>query len=151
MRVKPSRHATRDRLHDWFRADVEAPLAQRVGGEEPLRLILLLAGVLALDSADKATIGAVVADLERSLRIGNVEVGWLVTASTGIGAVFTLPFSVFADRAHRTHLLAIAIVAWSLAMAAGAASPSATCCSATSRRSHRGACRSPCSPSSGSR
>lgn len=71
MRVKPSRHATRDRLHDWFRADIEAPLARRVGGEERLRLILLLAGVLALDSADKATIGAVVADLERSLRIGN--------------------------------------------------------------------------------
>ena len=124
MRAKPNGQAARERLHDWFRADVEAPLARRVGGEKRLRLILLLAGVLALDSADKATIGAVVADLERSLRIGNVEFGWLVTASTGIGAVFTLPSSVFADRAHRTHLLAIAIVAWSLAMAAGAASPS---------------------------
>src|SRR5690349_14646826 len=67
MRGKPSGHATRERLHDWFRADIEAPLAQRVGGEKRLRLILLLAGVLALDSADKATIGAVVADLERSL------------------------------------------------------------------------------------
>jgi len=123
-RGKPDGYATRERLHAWFHADIEAPLAQRVGGEKRLRLILLLAGVLALDSADKATIGAIVADLERSLRIGNVQVGWLVTASTGVGAVLTLPFSVFADRAHRTHLLAIAIAAWSLAMAAGAASPS---------------------------
>jgi predicted MFS family arabinose efflux permease len=111
-------------LHAWFRCDVEAPLAARVGGFARLRLVLLLGGVLALDSADKAMVGAVAGQLEDSLHIGNVDVGWLVTASTGVGALLTLPFSVYADRSNRTRLLAIAIVVWSLAMGAGAASPS---------------------------
>ena len=46
-------------LHAWFRCDVEAPLAAHVGGFARLRLVLLLGGVLALDSADKAMVGAV--------------------------------------------------------------------------------------------
>ena len=111
-------------LHEWFRCEVEAPLARRAGSATRLRTIVLLGSVLALDSADKAMVGAVAGQLESALHIGTVEVGWLVTASTGIGALLTLPFSIFADRARRTRLLAIAIIVWSLAMAAGALAPS---------------------------
>ena len=68
-------------------------------------------------------VGALVAQLESALHIGHVEVGWLVTASTGMPAALTLPFSVFADCVRRTRLLAGAIVVWALAMSTSSPPP----------------------------
>jgi MFS family permease len=110
------------KLRRWFRRDVERPLENLVGGPKRLKVIALLACVLALDAADKATVGAVAAQLERDLHIGNVEVGLLVTVSTAIGAFATLPFGVLVDRMNRRKLLVIGVALWSFAMiAAGAA------------------------------
>jgi len=80
--------------------------------------------VLALDSADKATIGATAVQLEQALHIGNTQVGLLVTVSTGIGALANLPVGVLIDRIDRTKLLSGAIAVWSAAMLLSGASTS---------------------------
>jgi MFS family permease len=112
------------KLRDWFRHDIQRPLENLVGGRKRLRVVALLACVLALDAADKATVGAVAAQLEHDLHIGNLQIGLLVAVSTGISALTTLPFGALVDRVHRGKLLTIAIALWSLAMIAAGASVS---------------------------
>ncbi|MGH3633607.1 MAG: MFS transporter, partial [Mycobacterium sp.] len=86
-------------------------------------MIVLLAGVLGLSAADAATVGAIAPELERSLRIGNTDIGLLVAASIGVGALATLPVGVWVDRINRTRLLWISVLLWSAAMiVSGAAS-----------------------------
>lgn len=87
-----------------------------VGGPARLRVIVLLASVLGLSSADTATVGAVAAPLEAGLHIGNTQLGLLVTVSTAIGAIATLPVGVAVDRVRRVRLLTLAIVIWCAAM-----------------------------------
>ncbi len=103
-------------VRHWFRREVEDRLRGVVGGSARLRVVVLLACVLALDAADKATIGATAAQLEQALGIGNTQIGLLVAVSTGIGALATLPVGALTDRVNRTNLLVGAIVAWSVAM-----------------------------------
>lgn len=122
--VAPTVSTTGTTLRDWFRRGVEEPLAHAVGGRARLKVIILLACVLALDAADKATVGAVAAELKQALHISNVEVGWLVTASTAIGALITLPFGALADRVHRNRLLVVCILAWSVMMVVSGAAVS---------------------------
>jgi MFS family permease len=107
-------------LQQWFRQEVrevEDRAVQAVGGGARLKVIILLACVLGLDSADKVTVGAIAVNLKHALDIGNMDIGLLVTASTGIGALATLPMGILADRIHRVHLLAVSIVFWSIVMA----------------------------------
>ncbi|HYW34561.1 MAG TPA: MFS transporter [Balneolaceae bacterium] len=111
-------------LHDWFRQDVEKKAAEIVGGLDRLKVLILMACVLGLDSADKATVGAVALQLKHSLNIGNVDIGLLVTASTGISAVATIPIGIMADRFNRTYLLTASIVLWSITMAISGAANS---------------------------
>lgn len=86
-----------------------------------LRVVTLLACVLALDSANTATVGAIAVPLRAALGIDNTHVGLLLGASTGIGAITTLPAGALVDRvASRTRLLRRAIVLWSVAMAVSA-------------------------------
>jgi len=107
-----------------LRHGVGVRLRTAVGGTARLRVIILMASVLALDSADKATIGATAAQLEQALHIGNTQIGLLVTVSTGIGAIATLPIGALTDRINRVHLLTGAIVVWSAAMLLSGASQS---------------------------
>jgi MFS family permease len=100
----------------WFDQSIEAPLEALAGGRARLKIIVLLASVLALNSADTATVGAVAVQLKTALDIDNVQIGLLVTASTAVGALVTLPFGVLADRINRTRVLVLAIAVWSLAM-----------------------------------
>lgn len=122
--VAPTVSTAGTTLRDWFRRGVEEPLEHAVGGRARLKVIILLACVLALDAADKATVGAVAAELKQALNITNVEVGWLVTASTAVGALVTLPFGALADRVHRNRLLVACIVVWSVMMVVGGAATS---------------------------
>jgi len=89
-----------------------------VGGRARLRVVLLLAGVLSLQSADIGTIGALAAQLEKALRVDNTELGLLTTAASLVGAVAALPVGVLADRSNRVRLLIWATAAWSVGMAA---------------------------------
>ncbi len=111
-------------LRRRFQVQVEDRLATVVGGQRRLRVIVLLACVLGLNSADSATVGAVATELERSLRIGNLQIGLLVTVSTGVGALAALPVGVLVDRINRTQLLWISILIWSAAMIINGASTS---------------------------
>lgn len=80
------------------------------------RSVTLLAAVLALDSADKATVGAIAPQLEDSLRVSNAEIGLLVSASSFITALTTIPCGALVDRVCRSRLLVIGVLVWSTAM-----------------------------------
>jgi len=103
---------------------VKDRLAVAVGGRLRLRVIVLLACVLGLNSADSATVGAVATELKRSLHVGNIQIGFLVTVSTGVGALAALPVGVLVDRINRTRLLWVSILIWSAAMVVNGASTS---------------------------
>lgn len=106
----------RTSLQAWLSRNVEGPLEDLAGGRARLRIILMLACILALDAADKATLGAVAAQLKPALHINNLEVGLLVAVTVASSALLTLPFGILVDRFNRRNLLVIGIVLWSLAM-----------------------------------
>ncbi len=89
-----------------------------------LKPIVLLALVVGLQSADGGTVGALVVSLKRSLHINDIQVGLLVTVSTGVGALATLVAGALADRTARVRLLWMALLVCSAAMALSAAAPS---------------------------
>jgi predicted MFS family arabinose efflux permease len=98
-------------------------LTTTLGGRERTRVILLLASVLALASADSATVGASAIQLRHDLHISNTDIGLLVTVTSLVAAVASLPFGVLADRVRRTRLLGGAIVLWGAAMIWSATAP----------------------------
>jgi predicted MFS family arabinose efflux permease len=87
-----------------------------LGGEERTRVIVLLACVLGLAGADAATVGASATELRHGLHITNTDIGLLVTVTSLVGAVATLPFGVLADRVRRTTVLGLVIFLWAGAM-----------------------------------
>lgn len=90
----------------------------RVGGPARARVIFLLGCVLALDSADGATIGAVAGPLESALHISNAELGLLAAIPSLAAAAATLPVGVLSDRVNRVPVLAGSILLWAMAMIA---------------------------------
>lgn len=98
-------------------------LTTALGGRERTRVILLLASVLALASADTATVGASAIQLRHDLGINNTDVGLLVTITSLVAAAASLPFGVLADRVTRTRLLGLTIVLWGAAMIWSATAP----------------------------
>jgi MFS family permease len=95
-----------------------------LGGAARRRVIVTLAAVLALDTADATTVGTNATQLEQALHIGKPEIGLLLTVSNAVGALAAVPFGVLVDRTVRTRLLALAIVVWAAAMAASGAATS---------------------------
>jgi MFS family permease len=91
-------------------------LTTKLGGAERTRVIILLASVLALSSADATTVGAAATPLRHALGINNTDIGLLVTVTSLVAALASLPFGVLADRVRRTWTLAAAIVLWGAAM-----------------------------------
>jgi MFS family permease len=91
-------------------------LTTAVGGPVRVRAVVLLACVLALAGADTATVGAAAEPLRRALGVSNTDIGLLVTVSSLVGAVFSLPFGVAADRLRRTWILGCALLTWAAAM-----------------------------------
>ena len=87
-----------------------------LGGRTRTRVIVVLACVLALSSADTATVGSAATELRQALRISTTDIGLLVTVTAVVGAVFSLPFGVLADKLRRTWLLGASIVLWGIAM-----------------------------------
>lgn len=75
-----------------------------------------MACVLALASADTATVGASAIELRRALRIDNTDIGVLVSATAVVAALFSMPFGMLADRVRRTWILSFALVVWGAAM-----------------------------------
>jgi MFS family permease len=87
-----------------------------LGGPTRTQIVAVLAGVLALSSADVATVGASAIELRQHLHIDNTDIGLLVAVSSLVGAVAALPFGVLADRVRRTWTLGFAVSLWGIAM-----------------------------------
>ncbi len=79
--------------------------------------------MVGLQAADIGTVGALVVPLTRDLQINNLQVGLLVTVSTGVGALATLLAGPLADRTNRVRLLWITLLLCSAAMTLSAMSP----------------------------
>lgn len=99
-------------------------LDEVVGGPARRRVIVLLGSILGLQAADTGAVGALAAPLEKSFHIGNTDIGLLVTVTTLVGCVATLPFGTVADRFSRTRLLQIVVALWAVATVASALSTS---------------------------
>jgi MFS family permease len=86
------------------------------GGPARTRVIVVLGGVLALSSADTATVGASATPLRHALHISNSDIGVLVAVNAVVAAIASLPFGVLADRLRRTTILGLSIVLWGVCM-----------------------------------
>ena len=86
------------------------------GGPARTRVIVLLASVLALASADTATVGASANELRQALHIGLADIGLLVSVTAVVGAIFSVPFGILVDRMHRIGLLVVSLLLWGVAM-----------------------------------
>jgi predicted MFS family arabinose efflux permease len=94
------------------------------GGPVRARVLLLLAAVLALDTADVGSIGAIAGRLEHSLSLSNTQLGLLAATPAICSALATVPMGVLADRVTRVRLLWISMIVWSLAEAVSGISQS---------------------------
>jgi predicted MFS family arabinose efflux permease len=95
---------------------LRARLDRQVGGKRRRRVIVTFAAVLALDSADKATVGTNATQLQDALDIGRPEIGLLLAVSSLVAAIAAIPAGVLADRVCRSRLLRGAVVLWGVAM-----------------------------------
>ena len=121
----PRRAAT---LAAWGRGTPLERLLRKVAAVRPadperLKPIVLLGLVVGLQSADGGTVGALVVSLKQALHINDIQVGLLVTVSTGVGALATLLAGVLADRTVRIRMLWMALLLCSAAMALSATAP----------------------------
>ncbi len=91
-------------------------LERLFGGPARTRVILLFGAVLALNSADTATVGASATQLRQGLHISNADVGLLVAVTAVVVAIFSIPFGVLADRAHRIGVLSTTVALWGVVM-----------------------------------
>ncbi|HWC34071.1 MAG TPA: MFS transporter [Mycobacteriales bacterium] len=86
------------------------------GGPARTRVVVVFGGVLALSSADTATVGASATPLRHALHISNSDLGLLVGVNCVVAAVASLPFGVIADRLRRTTVLGVSILLWGVCM-----------------------------------
>lgn len=100
----------------WLRRTARRVTAQ-AGGRKELKVVGLLAAVLALSSADRGTIGVIAPDLKAAFHIGNSDIGLLAAAFGVVSSVASVPVGVLTDRWRRTTLLAGSVVLWVIAMA----------------------------------
>lgn len=91
-------------------------LKRLLGDPARTRVIVLLACVLGLESADLSTIGATAPQLQTAFHISNTQLGLLAAISTFVGALFTVPMGALTDRVRRVNLLAISVSLWAVAM-----------------------------------
>jgi len=103
---------------------IAAGIIRQLEGRASARVVTVLALVFALSSADLGAIGAMAMQLKQGLGIGETQIGLLLTASSLVGAVATLPFGWLVDRTNRTRVLALTVVLWGVAMGLSAATRS---------------------------
>jgi predicted MFS family arabinose efflux permease len=83
--------------------------------------VFALAGLLALDAADRSALGALAPAIKHEFGVGNAAIGLLGSAFAVVGALATIPIGVLTDRTRRVTLLVICVVAWSIGMGVAAA------------------------------
>jgi predicted MFS family arabinose efflux permease len=102
----------------WSR-DQRRRVESLLGGRARIRVVVLLAAVPAMASADLGLIGALARELQAAFHINRTELGLLATASSGVGALATIPMGTLADRVVRVRLLVYTVVLWSIALGIG--------------------------------
>ena len=132
----------------WLGRLLRGRVVEFVGGPARARVIVLFGCVLALNSAQVATVGAVAPQLESSLHIGNTKIGLLNSVALLVAPWPSIPVGMLVDRVRRVPMLAGSIVLWSVATLLGGAgaTPTTACCSPAS-----GSARSPRRPARRSR
>ncbi|MEV7218399.1 MFS transporter [Streptomyces sp. NPDC093681] len=95
-----------------------------LGGPARTRVVLTLAGALAVDGADKGAVSAMAPQLARTFGLGYVQIGLLASVTALSGAALTVPVGLLTDRVRRTRMLAISVALWSVAMLMAGASTS---------------------------
>ena len=108
----------------WVGRRMRGRVVSYVGGPARARVIGLFGGVLALSSAQIATVGAVAPQLERALHIGNTKIGLLNSVALLVGAVAVIPVGLFVDKVRRIPLLAVSMILWSATTVLGAVASS---------------------------
>ena len=108
------------RALSWLGRHLRGRVVSYVGGPARARVIGLFGGVLALSSAQIATVGAVAPQLERALHIGNTKIGLLNSVALLIGAVAVVPVGMLVDRVRRIPMLALSMILWSVTTLVGA-------------------------------
>ncbi|MEV8124577.1 MFS transporter [Streptomyces sp. NPDC085944] len=98
--------------------------ARALGGPARARVVLTLAGALAVDGADKGAVSAMAPQLARAFDLGYVQIGLLASVTALSGAALTVPVGLLVDRTCRTRMLAISLALWSVAMLMAGASTS---------------------------
>ena len=96
------------------------------GGPARLRIIAVLAAILALESSDLGTVSAVSGELKGAFHLGNTEVGLLLAVVSFVSAAATLPMGALVDRFSRRVLLMIVVATWVLAEGVSGAATSFT-------------------------
>jgi len=95
---------------------VGARAVEWAGGRARLEVVLLLAAILGLDSAEKSAVSAVAGQLKQVFGLDNTDIGILVAASSLVGALFTLPIGTLVDRLNRKIVVLAAIALWTAAV-----------------------------------
>ncbi len=108
----------------WVGARLRGRVVKIVGGPARARVIALFGGVLALSSAQIATVGAVAPQLEQALHIGNTKIGLLNSVALLVGAVAVIPVGLLVDRFARIPMLALSMLLWSATTLLGAVASS---------------------------
>jgi MFS family permease len=103
----------------WLGRVLSGQVVEFVGGPARARVIVLFGCVLALSSAQIATVGAIAPQLESSLHIGNTKIGLLNSVALLVAAVAVIPAGLLVDRVRRVPMLAASIVLWSVATLLG--------------------------------
>lgn len=75
----------------WASAPRRA-LQGSLGRPARARVVVALAAVLALDAADKSSLGVTAQNIERTFSVGKTQVGLLLTVTSAVGALATLLF-----------------------------------------------------------
>ncbi|MGH2909538.1 MAG: MFS transporter, partial [Solirubrobacteraceae bacterium] len=108
----------------WTWRRIQGRVVHVVGGPARTRVVVLFAGVLALSSAQIATVGAVAPQLQSSLHLGTYQIGLLNSVTLIVAAVAVVPVGLIVDRLKRIQMLSISIVLWSVATILGAVADS---------------------------
>ena len=108
------------RVLAWLGRLIRGRVVEFVGGPARARVVVLFGSVLALSSAQIATVGAVAPQLEQALHIGNTKIGLLNSVALIVGALTVVPVGLLVDRFHRIPILSISMVLWSITTILGA-------------------------------
>ncbi|HZD65428.1 MAG TPA: MFS transporter, partial [Acidimicrobiales bacterium] len=95
-----------------------------VGGPARRKVVLVLATVLGLESADLGAVSATASQLQAAFHVGKTDIGLLLAITQLVGAACTLPFGVLVDRIRRTRLLTAVAGLWAVAMGISGVAPS---------------------------